>query len=514
VIRTAFGKVALFALTAAVASVATMGCSSDVGSKKTDGGEVADGKHGQVGLNLQPVSGVTINVVAYKVTQGAGGAVVKSGNLPVPGTGADFSFGVPLPVGTGYVLSLEAVSVDGKVTCAGSAGPFNIVANQAVDITPTLTCTDITTGQPIIDVNVVTSACPDITFDYVIATPSSADVGKKIGVLSNAVSGAAKPLTYSWQIATASVGSFANPLVKDTELTCNGDGQNVLVTVTANNGECSKSLSTKVSCANVLCGNGVVDPGETCDKALSATCPADCTQVCGDGVVEGTETCEPANTAVCNATCTARPAVCGDGFLTPPEACDPSTGDMNCEANCTPKAGPAVCGNGTVEAGETCDNPGGNNYLITDCGDTWGAETAVGTGGKDSACKPITSAACLSCENGSECSELIGTSSLMGSATEGPAMGTARTALYNEVLDCVRDTHCATGLVIDCYCGTASGPQCDAGNGNGVCRSVIERGLETTNPSDINARLTNLTLGGGLALARVSCDQNNCTQCL
>lgn len=522
-IRTAFGKVALFALTTAVAGVAMVGCSgSDVASKKTPSGEVADGKTGDIGLNLQPVSGVLVNVISYKVTQGAGGAVVKSGNIPVPGTGADFSFGTPLPVGTGYMLSLDAVSVDGKATCAGGAGPFNVVANQAVDVTPVLTCTDITTGQQIVDVDVETTACPDISFDYVVATPKGQDVGKKISVLSNAVSASATALSYSWKIATPAVGSFANALVKDTELTCNNQGENVLVTITATNGECSKSLSTKVSCANVLCGNGTVDPGETCDKQNDPTCPADCTQVCGDGVLEGTEVCEPAGTAVCGSDCKPRTSVCGDGFFTPSptEECDNSAtpngapAGKTCTADCKiDTSSPAACGNGTVEAGETCDGAG-TAYATADCGFVWGPDTAVNHGGRDSQCKPISSAACTACETASECAELISTSGLTANAAEGPAVGTPRARLYNEVLDCVRDTHCAAGLPIDCYCGTASGPACDAGNGNGVCRTAIERGLETTNPADINARLTNLTLGGGLALARVSCDQAACTECL
>jgi hypothetical protein len=514
VIRTAFGKIALIALTTAVAGVAMVGCSGDNSSKKTDGGQVADGKQGGLGLNLQPVSGVLVNVVSYKVTQGAAGAVVKAGNLSVPGNESTFSFGVPLPVGTGYVLSLEAVSVDGKVTCAGSAGPFNILANQSSDITPTLTCTDISTGQPIVDVNVVTTACPDITFDYVIATPSHADVGKTIALFSNAVSASATALKYSWQIATPAVGSFANPLLKDPVLTCNNQGENVVVTVTADNNECTKSLTTKISCANVLCGNGVLDPGESCDKALDATCPTDCKIECGDGVIEGSEACEPPNTASCKADCSVRVAECLDGFLTAPEQCDPTAGSANCDQTCKPVAGPAVCGNGQVEAGETCDNGAAGNYVIADCGGAWGPQTAIAEGGRTDDCNVITPAACLACENGSECAELVGTALLSGNAAEGPAVGTSRAALYNEVLDCVRDTHCATGLIVDCYCGTASSAACDAGNGNGACRTQIERGVETVNPSDVQARLTNLTLGGGLAMARVACDQNNCGQCL
>jgi hypothetical protein len=511
VIRSAFGKVALLALTTAMASAVTMGCSSDVDSNKS-GETASDGeRRGEVGLTLQPVSGVIINTVAYSVTQGMGGAVVKSGSLPVPGTGADFSFGVPLPVGTGYFLTLSGATADGKVTCAGGFGPFNITANTSVDITPVLTCTDITTGQPIVLVDVETTACPDISFDYVVATPKTADVGETISVLSNAVSASALPLTYQWALSTPAMGSFTPPNAKDASLACAAAGDGVTVTVTASNGECSKSISTKVSCANVLCGNGVVDAGETCDTAITATCPADCTQVCGDGSVEGTETCEPPNTAACTATCTTRAPACGDGFVNGTEACDPSatpTGapaGATCNADCTVNA-PASCGDGVVQAGETCDNAGGNNYAIANCGDIWGGPTD----GAANDCSPITSAACATCETGSECAELMDPSIVTGSAVEGPATGTPRVELYYKTLDCVRDTACAVGNVLDCYCGTVSSAQCDAGNGNGVCKAVIEQGLETTNPTEISNRLSNVTLGGGLALARVACDKNNC----
>jgi hypothetical protein len=509
-------KVGRFTFMAVVAASA-WSCSSEPGQKPAASRSDVESDSGKIGLSLMPVSGVIINTVSYKVTRGVAGPLVKSGSVPVPGLDASFSFGLSLPTGTGYVLSLEAVSVDGKVVCAGSAGPFDILANQTAQITPTLTCVDISTGQTLIDVDVVTTACPDITFDYVLATPSAANVGQTISLFSSAVSASATPLTYSWQIAAPAVGSFTNPLLKDAQLKCNADGQNVVVKVTASNGECTKSLSTKVSCANVLCGDGVVGPEESCDKALDPTCPADCIIECGDGIVEGTETCEPPNGVTCSATCSLIPIVCGDGVLSPGEICDWSANPTGapagvpCESTCM--IAPIVhCGDGFIGAGETCDPL--TPYTVDDCGGPWGPATAPAGGGRDNDCTPITPAACLSCENASECAELVGTALLSGNATEGPAQGVSRKALYNEVLDCVHDTHCASGLIVDCYCGTVSSSQCDAGNGNGACRASIERGVETTNPSDVQARLTNLTLGGGLAMARVACDQNNCTQCL
>jgi predicted small lipoprotein YifL len=170
------------------------------------------------------------------------------------------------------------------------------------------------------------------------------------------------------------------------------------------------------------------------------------------------------------------------------------------------------CGNGHVEGDEVCDHASGNNYLEDDCGDIWG--TGNGITGAESDCLEITPEACAMCETNSECAELMNPGILSGNAVEGPATGTSRRALYFKTLDCVRDTACAVVNVLDCYCGTVSAAQCDAGSGNGLCKAVIEQGVETTNPTEISNRLSNVTLGGGLALARVACDKNNCVaQC-
>ncbi len=177
--------------------------------------------------------------------------------------------------------------------------------------------------------------------------------------------------------------------------------------------------------------------------------------------------------------------------------------------------GAAVCGNGKIEGDEVCDHAGGDNYLEDDCGDVWG--TGNGITGSTSACLEITSPGCLLCEGASECAELTEPLTVLGAttATEGPANGRSRFALYQETLDCVRDAECAVANTLDCYCGNVSAAQCDAGNGNGACKTVLERSLETTNATEISNRLSNVTLGGGLAMARINCDKLNCEeQCL
>jgi hypothetical protein len=456
---------------------------------------------------------VTINAVTYTVTVGntPGATIVKTGSLPVPGTGKDFSFGVPLPRGTGYYLSLTAESVDGKVTCAGGFGPFDITANTSVDITPTLTCTDITTGQPIVLVDVVTTACPDISFDYVVATPKSATVGSTIGLLSNAVSASAKPLTYQWALGTPAVGTVAPPTAKDATLSCAAGGTGVLVTVTASNGECQKSISTKVSCVNALCGNGVVNTaeGETCDTALDPTCPADCNVSCGDGVVEGTETCEPPNTAACNATCTARVQSCGDTFISGTEVCDGTNlpagtpAGSTCAADCLsiiPGAVTAVCNNGTVESPEVCDPP----FSANNCG---GLSTGSAADASP-ACGSIESAACTTCVEG-EGLGIFDCSTLTGNAAAGPASGQALKGLCYKLLDCMYDTNCAAADPVDCYCGN-SGAACQTGGANGKCRAEVEASLESTAFADIGARIGDPSFAGGVAVVRVDSSRSAC----
>ncbi|PKN47252.1 MAG: hypothetical protein CVU59_03540 [Deltaproteobacteria bacterium HGW-Deltaproteobacteria-17] len=89
------------------------------------------------------------------------------------------------------------------------------------------------------------------------------------------------------------------------------------------------------------CGNGVIEPGETCDP------PASCPTSCSDGNTCTTDTLT-GSAANCNSACT-YPAIVscvgGDG-------CCPAGCNANNDANCTP-----LCGNNVVEPGETCDPP-------------------------------------------------------------------------------------------------------------------------------------------------------------
>jgi cysteine-rich repeat protein len=97
------------------------------------------------------------------------------------------------------------------------------------------------------------------------------------------------------------------------------------------------------------CGNGFVDPGETCDTAITSgagKCPTTCSDnmACTRDVLLNASTC----TAQCTFPAITTP-INGDG-------CCPPNGNANNDTDCAP-----VCGNGLIESGEQCDDGNTNN---------------------------------------------------------------------------------------------------------------------------------------------------------
>ena len=158
-----------------------------------------------------------------------------------------------------------------------------------------------------------------------------------------------------------------------------------------------------------VCGNGAVEPGETCDDGNprpgdgcsglcrtepNFTCPAPgmpCQSliVCGDGKVMGSEACDDANVRGgdgCSAVCQVEPghacarpgepctpvvtARCGDGVVNQGEGCDDggSLGGDGCSATCQREPGwtcampnqqctrDEYCGDGRLNGTEQCDD--------------------------------------------------------------------------------------------------------------------------------------------------------------
>src|SRR6478735_2859270 len=138
--KSLIGKLGMLVLLATASGALVAGCSSSV---VPGAGQQAakEGPQGEVTLGLLPVTGVQLNSVHYVVANAAG-VTVSEGDLPTPGDAKDFSFGLSLPVGTGYTISLTAASADpnDNITCGGSYGPFPVVAVTLKKNSLTFTC--------------------------------------------------------------------------------------------------------------------------------------------------------------------------------------------------------------------------------------------------------------------------------------------------------------------------------------------------------------------------------------
>ena len=152
------------------------------------------------------------------------------------------------------------------------------------------------------------------------------------------------------------------------------DGTSSSTDVTSGPGGTSETGSTTTetpTTGNPLCGNGELDPGESCDDGVNdgayGGCEPDCSDAafCGDAEVNGPEDCDDGENlggyGGCESDCTFA-EFCGDAELNGPELCD--NGDANedgsaCNIDCT-TAGAII---GTFESepfgagGDTSDVP-------------------------------------------------------------------------------------------------------------------------------------------------------------
>ena len=121
-----------------------------------------------------------------------------------------------------------------------------------------------------------------------------------------------------------------------------------------------------------LCGNGVLDPGESCDEG------------------EGNSDVLP---DACRTTCLW--ATCGDGVVDTGEQCDAGERNSDVEPDmCRESCRIPTCGDGVIDSGEECDGELGEGQVCEalDRGFT-GGETSC------SECK-VDAARCFTCGNG------------------------------------------------------------------------------------------------------------------
>jgi phospholipase C len=228
---------------------AQMGCSSPgaVAPEKVpspqNGGAPADGT-GSVGMQLTLPGGEQINTVSWTVT-GPNGAstVVQTGSVNV-GNSTTVSFLVSgIPAAANYTIALTGTSVDGTVTCAGSA-TFSTTARTTTNVMVALQCS--TPAQEAGSALVTGTTFDCATWSSVSVSPAETTVGNSVAVSASATGPNPSAVTYAWSAPT---GSFDTPAAASANFKCAVPGP-VTLTLTVSDGAvpegstCSPTLST------------------------------------------------------------------------------------------------------------------------------------------------------------------------------------------------------------------------------------------------------------------------------
>jgi len=144
----------------------------------------------------------------------------------------------------------------------------------------------------------------------------------------------------------------------------------------------------------VTCGDGIVEDGEACDRAITAGMPGACPRTCDDG-----EACTVDIAAglpeACTRTCTHVPI---SGCLSGDGCCPAGCSAVN-DSDCAP-----TCPDGKVEAGETCDPPTTCPDRCPDDGDPCTKEQMVGASATcNAACRHVPITACSGSQSDACC---------------------------------------------------------------------------------------------------------------
>ncbi|HVW23777.1 MAG TPA: hypothetical protein VHC69_00305 [Polyangiaceae bacterium] len=454
-------------------------------------------------MDLSLGGGVTVNSVHYVLT-GPNGFATQTGDIDVSATQTITKEFDNLPAGNGYTITLSATASDGSQ--ASTTASFNIIAHETTIVNVHLQFRQNNrTGTAIVngDVNV----CPQI--DSVAASPDAITVGGSTAITAVAhdLNGGPSPLSYSW---TSTSGSFSNATGASPTFTSSVPGTATL-TLTVSDGDCSDTWSIDV---NVGTGGGT--GGSTgAGGATGGTTGSGGTTTSSGGTTSAGGTTTTGGTTSSGGTTTSSGGTTTTGGTTSSGGTTTTTGGTTSSGGTTTTTGGTTSSGGTTATGGTTSSGG-----TTATGGTTSSGGSSGGGGFTTAEQLILQnrgADCLACAqdnapggpndpNGAP--GLLELDALTGVASAGPGAGTSNLQLALNELACIfppRTTSpnsCAAGAVSDCYCGD-SGSNCSGTTADGVCRSQIEAGTETTDFNTLAQQLANPALPGGLSVVLV-----------
>jgi len=188
-------------------------------------GSASDGSVGSLGLELQLAPGITVNAIGWSISN-AGSGFARSGSVNVQNSNrVRFQIGA-VPSGAGYRISLTATSVDGSLTCAGSAS-FDVTQSMTTNVAVNLSCAPAAANTGTVVVTGTTEICANL--DSITVLPLETTVNQPIA-LSAAASAGSAPASFTW---TATAGSFDDPSSATPIFTCPELAGTVTITVTA-----------------------------------------------------------------------------------------------------------------------------------------------------------------------------------------------------------------------------------------------------------------------------------------
>jgi hypothetical protein len=200
---------------------------------------------GEVGLSLQIPNGTTIDSASYSITGPVG--FIKNGTINAAGTTTLSAVIGGIPAGTGYQISVLAMTADASTTCTGTA-TFDITARLTTSAVVPMACLEKPRTGSVL-VNGKLNICP--TIDGLSANPAEVQVGGTIALSSAAHDSDAgpSPLSFGW---TTSAGTLSDAAAKNPTFTCTTPGT-VTLRLSVGDGDpaasCADASTVQVTCS-------------------------------------------------------------------------------------------------------------------------------------------------------------------------------------------------------------------------------------------------------------------------
>lgn len=222
--------------------VTASGCSGAPFTSESGAPPIDLERTGSAGFELEVGAGVTLHGVSYVIN---GNGFTKEGVVDISQSPILTAVIGGIPAGDGFTITITATSIDGSVTCVGTA-TFAVMEGLITKVTIHLQCRF---GHRVgkIGLHADVNLCPAI--EEVTATPMETGMGSTITLFTRLADsdGPASALDMILADGLTSLSLHG----RDTaaiELTCVEPGPS-RITVTASDGECLQGTAVDVTCS-------------------------------------------------------------------------------------------------------------------------------------------------------------------------------------------------------------------------------------------------------------------------